>query len=60
MKEVIVYDIEGNITFNFAVNYDGENIEYEVPPGGMATPEIKRIVLRDIEPAEVRNVDIIP
>lgn len=58
MKEVIVYDVEGRITMNFAVNYDGENIEYEVPPGG--TPEIKRIVLRDIEPAEVRNVDIIP
>ena len=57
MKEVIVYDIEGNITFNFAVNYDGEDIEYKVPPGG--TPEIKRIVLRDIEPGEVRNVDII-
>ena len=58
MKEVIVYDVEGRITMNFAVNYDGENIEYEVPPGG--TPEITRMVLRDIEPAEVRNVDIIP
>lgn len=49
MKEVIVYDINGVITMNFAVNFNGEDIEYNVPSEEMITPEIKRIVLTDIK-----------
>ena len=48
MKEIIVYDINGKITMNFAVNVNYKDIDYEVPVERLVSPEVKRIVLRDI------------